>query len=318
MRDRLCDTRRLGFLTAGLVLVSVACGGSNSAVSNISKTPRPAAVQDCRGATETEPSSPSPGPGVGYFDLTLDRRLRDYRLFTPPGLDLTKPMPLVLLLHGAPIDAQGFENIVHFDQEASTGGFVLASPNGCDGMWNYADGGPKTTDDDFIQRVIEQLEAQFPINKGRVFVVGASAGSWVAYRLACDLADQITAIASVAGTMRLADDCRPSRPVSILEIHGTHDNVHPWGGNGQHHASPVEDVNQRWIGLDGCAPNPAVSNSGITETSVWRQCEGGAVVQLDKVVGGHHTWFGSDFDPVPGEPNANALIWSFFSSVPTR
>jgi len=249
--------------------------------------------------------------------LTVDGRRRDYRLFTPPGLITAKPVPLVIVLHGAPIDAQGFENVIHFDREATAGGFFAASPNGCDGMWSYADGGPKTADDDFIQKVIEQLEANLPINKGRLYIVGASAGSWVAYRLACDIADQITAIASVAGTMRLEDDCRPARPVSILEIHGTQDNVHPWGGFGPAHASPVEDVVQRWTGLDGCTGNPAVAKSGITETSAWKHCQGGTVVQLDKVVGGHHTWFGSDLDPVAGEPNANAVIWNFFSSLPS-
>jgi poly(3-hydroxybutyrate) depolymerase len=72
---------------------------------------------------------------------------------------------------------------------------------------------------------------------------------------------------------------------------------------------------QRWVTLDGCAANPTVTQSGIAETSVWKQCQGGAVVRLDKVVGGHHQWFGSELDPVPGEPNANTAMWSFFSSL---
>lgn len=315
MQDGLANTRCLGLLTAGVILVSVACGGLSPAVSGVSQSPRPTPVEDCRGTSETNPNYPSPGPGVSYVNLTVDGKLRDYRLFTPAGLDTTKPIPLVIVLHGVPTDAQGFESLIHFDQEASTAGFLAASPNGCKSAWSYADGGPKTADDDFIQKVIEQLEAQFPINKSRVFVVGASAGAWVAYRLACDLADQITAIASVAGTMRLADDCRPARPISILEMHGTKDDIHPWAGYGPHNASPVDAVMQRWTMLDGCASNPTVTNSGITETFVWKQCHSGAVVRLDKVVGGHHTWFGSDLSPVPGEPSSNTAIWGFFSSL---
>lgn len=249
--------------------------------------------------------------------MTVDGKRRDYRLFQPPSLDVSKPVALVVMLHGSPSDATGFESIIQFDQEAASAGFLEASPNGCQGFWSYAEGGPKQADDDFIQKVIEQLEARFSINRSRVFLAGASAGSWVEYRLACDLADQVSAIASVAGTMRLADDCRPFRPVSILEIHGTHDNAHPWGGGGAHQASPVDQVMQRWVTLDGCAATPAVTTSGITETSVWKPCQGGAVVRLDKVIGGHHTWFGSDLDPVPGEPNANSTIWSFFVNVTT-
>jgi polyhydroxybutyrate depolymerase len=250
--------------------------------------------------------------------LTVDGKLRDYRLFRPPALDLIRAVPLVVMLHGSPIDAAGMENLIHFDDEATTTGFLEASPNGCDGFWSYSEGGPKSVDEHFISKVIDQLESQFQIDKARVFIVAVSAGTWVAYRLACDLASQIAAIASVAGTMRLADDCAPARPVSILEMHGTLDAAHPWQGYGPHSASPVDAVIQRWTQLDRCTGNPTLNQTGITVTSVWTACQGGAVVRLDKVVGGHHTWFGSSLDPVPGEPDANATIWSFFSGLPPR
>jgi polyhydroxybutyrate depolymerase len=302
-------------VTAVLALQIVACGGSAPTTST---RPSLSPVQDCRGSTETSPSSPSPSQSVSYVNLTVDGKLRDYRLFRPPTLDLTRAVPLVVILHGSPIDAAGMENIIHFDDEATTAGFLAASPNGCGGFWSYAEGGPKSVDEHFISKVIDQLESQFQIDKARVFIVAVSAGTWVAYRLACDLSSQIAAIASVAGTMRLADDCAPARPVSILEMHGTLDAQHPWQGYGPHGASPVDAVIQRWTQLDGCAGNPTLTQTGITVTSVWKECQGGAVVRLDKVVGGHHTWFGSNLDPVPGEPNANATIWSFFSGLQPR
>jgi polyhydroxybutyrate depolymerase len=308
---------RMGRLvvTVVLALEIVACSGS-AATPAARLSPSP--VQDCRGSTETAPGGPSPLSGVTYVNLTVDNRLRDYRLFQPPNLDLTKPTPLVIMLHGSPADAAAMESIIHLDDEATTAGFLEASPNGCGGFWSYAEGGPKAVDENFIGRVIDQLESKFRIDKARVFIVAVSAGTWVAYRLACDLSNQIAAIASVSGTMRLADDCRPGRPVSVLEMHGTLDNQHPWQGGGPHGASPVDAVIQRWTQLDGCAGNPSLTQVGITVTSVWKECQGGAVVRLDKVVGGNHTWFGSSFDPVPGEPNANAVIWTFFSSLQLR
>jgi hypothetical protein len=39
------------------------------------------------------------------------------------------------------------------------------------------------------------------------------------------------------------------------------------------------------------------------------------MVRFDSVAGGHHQWFGSTFDPVPGEPDSNAVILDFFSKV---
>lgn len=304
-------------VVAFIGLLAVACGGSTpaAAVHSPSVSPSPT-VQDCRGSTEMDPTSPSPVPGVSYVELTVDGKLRDYRLFIPPSLNLTRPVPLAVVLHGSPIDAAGMENIIHFDTIASRAGYIEASPNGCDGAWSYADGGQKQADDDFIEQTIIQLEAKYMVDPKRVYLVGASAGSWLEYRLACDFADHITAIASVAGTMRLSDPCTPSRPVSILEIHGTLDNQHPWEGSGPHHAFPVDAVMQKWRDLDGCPSNPTVTVSGITQTSRWGPCHGGSAVQLAKVDRGHHTWFGSpDLDPIPGEPDANTLIWTFFKSL---
>jgi polyhydroxybutyrate depolymerase len=284
-----------------------ACGSQNVAGA----TPRP--LEDCRGATELAHGGPTPGPGVQYVSLTVDGKLRDYRLFRPPTLEHTKPVPLVLVLHGSPIDAAGFESVIHLDSEAAMAGFLSASPNGCNGFWDYAEGRSKVADETFISQVIRQLKTEYSISK--IYVVAASAGSWMAYRLACDLSGEIAAIASVAGTMRLSEACQPARSVSILEMHGTSDGLHPWDGGGPHGAYPVDAVIARWTTLDGCTGAPTATQSGITMTTTWSQCSGGAVVRLDKVVGGKHTWFGSDFDPVPGEPNANAVIWNFFSSL---
>jgi hypothetical protein len=41
-------------------------------------------------------------------------------------------------------------------------------------------------------------------------------------------------------------------------------------------------------------------------------------VRFDTVVAGHHQWFGSTFDPIPGEPDSNALMWGFFSGLQPR
>lgn len=119
--------------------------------------------------------------------------------------------------------------------------------------------------------------------------------------------------------MILKDECKPAKPISILQIHGTADDTSPWVGGGPKGAYPVEAINERWRTLDGCVGDPAVATRGITVSSVWTHCQGGAIVRLDKVVGGKHTWFGSgDSDAVSGEPNANSVIWGFFSSLRPR
>jgi polyhydroxybutyrate depolymerase len=243
--------------------------------------------------------------------MTVDNKLRSYRLFRPPSLDMTKAVPLVVVLHGSPIDASGFEGVIHFDATAAKAGYLVAGPNGCGGFWSYTQGGSKVADQDFIVQTIHRLKAEFQIDNGRVYVIASSAGSPVAYRLACDLSAEIAAVASISGKMRLADDCRPARPVSLLAMQGTEDRNNRLPGD-------IAEVIERWKTLDGCVGDPTVTQTGITTTSTWTACKGGAVVRFDKVVGGRHTWFGSDFDSVPGEPDANATIWSFFSGLPPR
>lgn len=95
-------------------------------------------------------------------------------------------------------------------------------------------------------------------------------------------------------------------------MHGTDDfSVEYRGGK----YPSVDSVIQQWVTLDGCPGKPALTVSGITRTSIWKACREGTVVRLDTVQGGHHQWFGSDFDPVAGEPDANAVIWDFFSNL---
>jgi polyhydroxybutyrate depolymerase len=303
MQARLEKRRCPVLLIAAILVGFTGCGGSASGVPpKPSPTPRPI-LADCRGSMKPPTGSPSDAAAVQYVSLTVGNKLRDYRLFRPPALDYTKPVPLVISLHGTPSDASVQASVSHFDDEAAKAGFLAVYPDGCDGFWD-ADAG--SYDVGFISRLIDRLRTDFRIDEARVFIVGVSAGALMAYRIACELSSLIAGLASVAGSM-LASDCHPARPVSILEMHGTADaNVS--------YALGVAAI-QTWTLLDGCVGDPALSQSGITKTSVWSRCNAGTVVRLDTVEGGHHTWFGSTYDPVPNEPNANSAIWSFFSSI---
>jgi polyhydroxybutyrate depolymerase len=293
-----------------VALLGVVGCGTTSPAPIASITPSPAYSDDCRAAAAMSTGSPSPGP-VQYATMVVDRKLRDYRLYRPPSLAGTTPAPLVVVLHGHPIDAAAFEDVLHFQAEASAAGFLAVYPDGCGEDWNPTH---NSYDVDFVGRIIDRLETEFQIDKSRVYVTGASAGAFMAYRLACDLADRIAAVASVTGSMWWAD-CSPARPISILEMHGTADANVPYEGGRSPYNSinfpSVTDVIQRWTNLDGCSGSPVLSQSGITKTSLWKSCNGGAVVRLDTVIGGHHTWFGSTFDPVPGEPSSNTEVWDF-------
>lgn len=279
-----------------------ACGSTNPTAATTSAPPTPSPTNCVNGMASNE-QVPS---FVHYEQMTVDNRLRDYRVIKPASLDGLQSYPLMLLLHGRPDDAAGLETVIHFDAAAATIGVLAVEPDGCDMMWDPSAG---SYDVQFISALIDRLKTEYPVDRSRVYLVGASNGGTMAYRLACDLTDRFAAMASVVGSMPFGD-CHPTRPLSILEMHGTKDLNVPY-------ANALAAVHD-WAALDGCSGDPKVTLNGITQTSLWSQCRDGVVVRLDTVEGGHHTWFGSDFDPIPGEPSSTQTIWNFFTSLAPR
>jgi len=224
---------------------------------------------------------------------------RSYLVHVPPGLE--QPAGLVINLHGAGMTAAAQAAMTNYNAVADQHGFVVVYPDGIDLSW--ADGrGASVPDrqgvDDvgFLVALADRLTQDFGIDRGRVFATGMSAGAFMANRLGCARADVFSAIAPVAGTLGSAFPCAPSQPVSVLEIHGTADNVVPFNGGpmvGRGGASdilPAPAMAQRWRELDGCpAPvedSPAPSVHRFTSAG----CGGGTEVAFVQIDGGGHTW----------------------------
>jgi polyhydroxybutyrate depolymerase len=289
------------------------------------------------GACGQQQSSPKASPSastVQHLSLTSDGLKRTYRLYIPLSLDQKRASALVVLLTGGPQTGDWMADVTNFDAQATIGAFIAVYPDPVPdealaprGYWNAGpccgDAWKKGVDDvAFIGHLLDRLTADYRIDATKTFVVGLSGGGLMAYRLACDLSDRIPAIASVAGAM-INERCQPARSVSVLEMHGTEDSRVPYNGGAWANANPptvtsTASVVQRWVALDGCAGKPTETVSGITKTSIWAGCRGGTTVRFDTVMGGRHTWFGSAVNPVPGEPDSTAVIWSFLSKLGPR
>lgn len=278
----------------------VACGGSKSA------------------------SVAPPPPAVQHRQLSVDGLSRSYRVFTPLSLDRTKPAPLVLVLGGVGNSADSMVEATGFDRTADTGGFVVAYPEGVNETWNagYCCLGRATTGPDdvgFLSRVIDDVESTTKVDPTRVYAVGVSTGGMMAYRLGCEMADRIAGVGSLAGAMIL-DDCHPSRPVSVIEVHGTADGEVPYeggktAGGATQPSPPTIEVVKRWAQLDGCPGAAATQTAGPVATQTWSGCTAGTAVKLIAIDGGGHTWFAPAFGPTNGAVDATQEIWSFLASV---
>lgn len=266
--------------------------------------------------------------------LTFGGLQRTYLVHAPAGND--HPAGLVINLHGAGATGGAQEAITNYDAVADALGFVVAYPNGIDQSW--ADGrGASIPDrqgvDDvgFLSSLIDRLVRDYGVSPGRVFVTGMSAGAFMANRLACDRADLVAAVAPVAGTLGAGVPCAPSRPVSVLQFHGTADSVVPFGGGGMQGRGGASDILSatemaaRWGAVDGCSSAPVEDVLPVTGdgTEVHRftsvGCADGTAAVLLQINGGGHTWPTGNFalpdaGLTTGATNASLASAQFFAA----
>jgi polyhydroxybutyrate depolymerase len=230
---------------------------------------------------------------------------RTYLVHVPPG----HPTGLVVNLHGGGSNGSQQERLTNFDAIADASGFVVVYPDGIDNNW--ADGrGASEPDrrgiDDvgFLTALALKLQNEHGIDPGHVFATGMSNGGFMANRLGCDRADVFAAVAPVAGTLGAGVACNPSRPVAVLEVHGTADPLVPFGGGTMRGRGGTSDIVsapamvERWRTADGCQGAPAtetLANAGdgtVVHRFASTSCAAGTAVVFYQVDDGGHTWPG--------------------------
>jgi polyhydroxybutyrate depolymerase len=210
-------------------------------------------------------------------------------LDVPPGQRAARP--LILALHGAGQGGYGMQRYTGLSDDAR--GFVVAYPNTPhdNGFWKVAD----------VPRLLELVDAVarcVPITS--VSAVGFSNGGLMANALACGAARRVRAVVLVASGYLGLGRCAPARPVSVLDIHGTSDQVVPYRG--------LRAFVGTWARRDGCAAKPSAhrEREGVTHLR-WRGCDAGARVEHLRVAGDTHGW--------PSLTDANARIVGFLRAA---
>lgn len=266
-------------------------------------------------------SSDAPQPAVAQRRLTVAGQDRTYRLYTPPDTELAGPVPLVLALHGSGNTAESLVDSSELDEAADAGGFIVAYPQAVGISWNAgfcctAGRGEPGADVRFLDELITDVATFRRIDEKRIYAVGVSAGGMMAYRLACDLAGRFAGVGAIAASMAL-DDCRPSRAISVIAIHGTADEIVPYGGGriqggATKPAPPAIGVAERWVSLNGCPDARADDVRGLVSVAAWTGCAAGTKVRLVTVESGGHHWFLPVYGPPNGALDATAAFTEFF------
>jgi polyhydroxybutyrate depolymerase len=262
---------------------------------------------------------------------------RQYKVHVPPKYDCHVPTPILFCMHG--LQQNGVMFCVNGTAGASSGakgfvdksneaGFILVIPTGYNNSWNGAgccgNANSQNLDDAaLLKAILAEVSTHLNVDARRVFATGLSNGGYMSYRLACEAADVFTAIAPGSGGLR-GIPCNPARPISVLDIHGTNDNLVPYS---------LQATSMSALAVaNGCAattrPATIPASGGDTTCVTYEGCPAGIEVTGCTVQGGGHVWFG---DPSCGTGassigcgfvganstflNNTDAVWSFLSRL---
>lgn len=286
---------------------------------------RPIVTQGCGQASQVPPGKSAnetlavnPAESEG-----MDRRV--YRLHVPVTYQANTPTPLVLVFHGYGGTGTGMESGTGLSTFADQHGFLVVYaqglPDGAGGTPFWASVGPMdygVDDVHYVSLLLDDLQKNFCVDARRIFVTGFSNGGGMSGFLACRLASRLAAVAPVSGNFyAIPGGCHPSRPLPLLDIHGSADQVLPYEGipassDAPWPLPPVQQWLQEWAARDGCNTSPTIfAHTPQITGEQWTACQGDAIVEHYRVEGGGHGW-----PSALGNRPTLDVMWSFFEAHP--
>lgn len=173
-------------------------------------------------------------------NLLIGNHYRRYRVYVPAGLPPNAP--LLLVLHGEGQDAHAIRQATGygFERLADQKGFAVVYPEAFKKHWNDGRRNVRcharrqgVDDKVFLCAVISEMAKQRDIDPARVFVFGYANGGHMAFRMAMEVPERVTAIAVVGASLPTQENSitRPrGEPVPALIVNGTQDPINPYMG----------------------------------------------------------------------------------------
>jgi polyhydroxybutyrate depolymerase len=266
----------------------------------------------CASSTSFLAACSDSGPEQQYIpDQYLFGGERAAELLVPQSYDHQTPTPLLVVLHG--YSANGFL------QTAYTGlgdltelGYLVIAPDGTvdsagNQFWNATEeccdfDNSGVDDVAYLTELVAEIQGVYNVDPDRVYFFGHSNGGFMSYRMACERAEMIAAIVSLAGaTFSNPADCAPAEPVPVLQIHGDQDVTVPY------QAGPSSVA--AWATYNGCTGALQQDAARLeldgavdgldTRVESYGDCPAGVDVALWTIEGGGHVpILPADFDEI--------------------
>jgi len=275
---------------------------------------------------------------------------RECVIHAPQGSDLSKPSPLVIMLHGFGGTALNAADETGWSAKSDQEKFIIAyaegsrpdryspanfrkNPQG----WNDGSGrfhaGEKNIDDvAYIDALIGEIAQRYRVDSKRIFVTGFSNGASMTFRIGAELSHRVAAIAPVSGTCWL-EKIQPVQPLSVCYITGTADSLNPLNGGypklalggkeqGGKAKPAVQTFIAQWVRALQCPESPNIdeSSKGVRKQVHGDPSDPSQVVCITVEGLGHH-WAGGESQAPnilvgrnTNKLNATDAIWEFFRS----
>jgi polyhydroxybutyrate depolymerase len=240
---------------------------------------------------------------------------RPAQVLIPGTLKAKVAAPLLVALPGFTATPNDLLALVDLTAEAYKRGVVLALPSGSKNsgglpFWNATgsccDFEKSGVDDSkYLMDLVKQISAKVSIDAKRVYFFGHSNGGFMSYTTACNNSSKIAALVNFNGSS-FADMslCKADRPVSVLQINGTEDElIHIVGGNvfddPKQPYSSVAVETGKWAEINGCSTSTALIKNktkfnyesvlaGSETTKAAYKCPKGVAVEMWTIAGGKH------------------------------
>ena len=258
--------------------------------------------------------------GMKRCDLKHDNLDRFYYLYTPSNLDSNESIPVLFAFHGYGSSAIRHLNYTNYFPIADSENFIVIYPQGATTAtlsthWNVGGWTSKSTIDDldFVETIIGLIKDKIQIDETRIYSSGMSNGGYMGYHLACNLSNKFAAIVSVTGSMTndTYNDCNPTHPTPILQIHGLLDFVVPYDGNAG--SKSISDVIDYWVNYNSCSTDQDTvikyDDYSLIVYDTYTSCLNDVNVKLIL-----HPEMGHDWPSLQSyNINASSEIWNFVS-----
>ncbi len=252
-----------------------------------------------------------------YKRIETDERERKYLINIPSSYSDNENFPLVLVLHGGGGSAQTIKEKSNFDRVSEEENFIVVYPDGTGRnnyflhTWNWgytSTYASKNNIDDvsFLNQLIGHLEQEYNIVDGKILMTGHSNGAKMTYRFGAEYPKKLSGIAPVSGSIGGKEDensplytiPEPTRPLSVIHIHGKKDEYVPYNGGkgksilGVRYDLSAEESVMFWIKNNNCSKTPIIekSKNNLIELKKYKDGKENTKVSLITINNAGHFW----------------------------